>query len=122
MNELIAGRAPVPGRAPPGEPRARRDGARPRGLLVGAGERLSLMINEEDHLRLQAMCSGFQLAEAWALADAADDELDQALDFAFSDEIGYLTACPTNVGTGHARLGADPSAGAGAARSRSTRC
>jgi len=46
------------------------------------------------------MTSGFQLAEAWAHADAADDELDQALDFAFSDEIGYLTSCPTNAGTG----------------------
>jgi len=58
------------------------------------------MINEEDHLRLQAMASGFQLAEAWTLADGADDELDQALDFAFSEEIGYLTSCPTNAGTG----------------------
>ncbi|OGF15283.1 MAG: protein arginine kinase [Candidatus Eisenbacteria bacterium RBG_16_71_46] len=76
------------------------DGARPRGIIIAAGERLSLMINEEDHLRLQAMTPGFQLAEAWGNADAADDELDQALDFAFSDEIGYLTSCPTNAGTG----------------------
>jgi len=76
------------------------DGQRPRGILVGSDERLSLMINEEDHLRLQAMTPGFQLAESWALADAADDELDEALDFAFSDEIGYLTSCPTNAGTG----------------------
>ncbi len=76
------------------------DGARPRGLLVAPDERLSLMINEEDHLRLQAMAPGFQLAEAWALADAADDALDPSLDFAFSEEIGYLTSCPTNAGTG----------------------
>jgi len=76
------------------------DGARPRGIVVSPGERLSLMINEEDHLRLQSMTPGFQLAEAWAMADRADDELNQALDFAFSDEIGYLTACPTNAGTG----------------------
>jgi protein arginine kinase len=76
------------------------DGARPRGIVIGPEERLSLMINEEDHLRLQAMSSGFQLAQAWSLADAADDELDRALDFAFSDEIGYLTSCPTNTGTG----------------------
>lgn len=76
------------------------DGARPRGIVVGDGERLSLMINEEDHLRLQAMAPGFQLAEAWALADHEDDELAQSLDFAFSDEIGYLTSCPTNAGTG----------------------
>ena len=76
------------------------DGARPRGIMIAADERLSLMINEEDHLRLQSMSPGFQLAEAWAHADAADDELDQSLDFAFSEEIGYLTSCPTNAGTG----------------------
>ena len=76
------------------------DGARPRGILLGPEERLSLMINEEDHLRLQAMASGFQLAAAWAVADKADDELGDALDFAFSEEMGYLTSCPTNTGTG----------------------
>src|SRR2546428_8272849 len=76
------------------------DGARPRGILIAADERLSLMINEEDHLRLQSIAPGFQLGEAWAVADAADDELDQSLDFAFSEEIGYLTSCPTNAGTG----------------------
>ena len=76
------------------------DGARPRGIMIAPDQRLSLMINEEDHLRLQAMASGFQLPEAWTLADGADDELDQALDFAFSEEIGYLTSCPTNAGTG----------------------
>jgi protein arginine kinase len=76
------------------------DGARPRGLLVTPGERLSIMVNEEDHLRLQAMCSGFQLAEAWALAEHADDEIEGALEYAFTDDLGYLTACPTNVGTG----------------------
>jgi protein arginine kinase len=76
------------------------DGARPRGIFIAPGERLSLMINEEDHLRLQAMSSGFQLSEAWGSADHADDELDHALDFAFSDEMGYLTSCPTNTGTG----------------------
>jgi len=76
------------------------DGTRPRGILVAPDETLSLMINEEDHLRLQSMAPGFQLADAFASADAADDELNQSLDFAFSDEMGYLTACPTNVGTG----------------------
>ncbi len=76
------------------------DGARPRGILIAPDARLSLMINEEDHLRLQALTPGFQLAEAWALADGADDELDPALEFAFNDEIGYLTSCPTNAGTG----------------------
>jgi protein arginine kinase len=76
------------------------DAARPRGIVIGAREQLSLMINEEDHLRLQAMASGLQLHEAWTAADQADSELDQSLDFAFSDEIGYLTSCPTNTGTG----------------------
>ncbi len=76
------------------------DGARPRGLYLTAGERLSVMVNEEDHLRLQSLCSGFQLAAAWTLAEHADDELDQSLEYAFTDELGYLTACPTNVGTG----------------------
>ncbi|HTO90442.1 MAG TPA: protein arginine kinase [Candidatus Sulfotelmatobacter sp.] len=76
------------------------DGVRPRGILIGSDQRLSLMINEEDHLRLQSMAAGFQLAEAWSLADDADDELEQGLDYAFSEEIGYLTSCPTNAGTG----------------------
>jgi protein arginine kinase len=76
------------------------DASRPRGIVIGPGERLALMINEEDHLRLQAMTPGFQLGEAWSMADGIDDELDGALDFAFSEEIGYLTACPTNAGTG----------------------
>ena len=76
------------------------DGTRPRGLLLAADRRLSLMINEEDHLRLQTLAPGFQMAEAWALADEADDALAGSLDFAFSDEIGYLTSCPTNAGTG----------------------
>jgi protein arginine kinase len=76
------------------------DGARPRGLYMGSTERLSVMVNEEDHVRLQALCSGFQLAEAWAAAEHADEELERSLDYAFSDELGYLTACPTNVGTG----------------------
>ncbi|HET7224979.1 MAG TPA: protein arginine kinase [Candidatus Eisenbacteria bacterium] len=76
------------------------DATRPRGIVVAPEERVSLMINEEDHLRLQAMTPGFQLAETWGAADSADDELDQSLDFAFSEEIGYLTSCPTNAGTG----------------------
>lgn len=76
------------------------DGARPRGLVLGPAERLSIMVNEEDHLRIQALCSGFQLAEAWALAEHADEEIERSLDYAFNEELGYLTACPTNVGTG----------------------
>jgi protein arginine kinase len=58
------------------------------------------MVNEEDHLRLQVMRSGFALDEAWQHIDRVDDLLEQRISYAFSDEFGYLTACPTNVGTG----------------------
>ncbi len=70
------------------------------GLLVGQREVVSAMINEEDHLRLQAMQSGLQLRGTWQIIDRIDDELSERLDYAFSDQYGYLTACPTNVGTG----------------------
>ena len=58
------------------------------------------MVNEEDHLRLQSLCRGSCWARRGALADQADDELDGSLEYAYHDEWGYLTACPTNVGTG----------------------
>ncbi len=58
------------------------------------------MVNEEDHLRLQVMRSGFALDEAWQEIDRVDDLLEQRVSYAFSEEFGYLTACPTNVGTG----------------------
>jgi protein arginine kinase len=76
------------------------DGTRPRGIAIAADEKVSVMINEEDHLRLQVMAPGLQPAEAWTMADAADDDLGGSLDYAFSEEIGYLTSCPTNAGTG----------------------
>ena len=76
------------------------DNGRPRGLLLVPDESVSAMVNEEDHLRLQALSSGFQLRSAWEAVNAIDDELGQDLDYAFSDELGYLTACPTNAGTG----------------------
>jgi protein arginine kinase len=72
----------------------------PRGVAVGTLETVSLMINEEDHLRLQVMRSGFALDEAWQDIDHVDDLLEQKVNYAFSEEFGYLTACPTNVGTG----------------------
>lgn len=72
-----------------------------RGVAVGLpDEQFSIMVNEEDHLRIQAMRSGLCLSEAAAHADAIDDALDTRLGYAFSDRFGYLTACPTNVGTG----------------------
>jgi protein arginine kinase len=72
----------------------------PRGVALGPRETVSLMVNEEDHLRLQVMRSGFALDEAWQDIDKVDDLLEQRISYAFSEEFGYLTACPTNVGTG----------------------
>jgi protein arginine kinase len=68
------------------------------GLLVQ--DRVSLMLNEEDHLRLQCLHSGLALESAYQEADRLDSELGQRLPFAFHPEFGYLTTCPTNVGTG----------------------
>jgi protein arginine kinase len=72
----------------------------PRGVALVPRETVSLMVNEEDHLRLQVMRSGFALDEAWQDIDRVDDLLEQKVSYAFSEEFGYLTACPTNVGTG----------------------
>lgn len=63
-------------------------------------EIISVMINEEDHLRMQVMQSGLNLFEAWEIINKMDDALAKELDFAFISEWGYLTACPTNTGTG----------------------
>lgn len=71
-----------------------------RGMAVRPDEAVSIMINEEDHLRIQCLLSGLQVQEAWLLATAVDDALEKHLDFAFDEQWGYLTACPTNVGTG----------------------
>jgi protein arginine kinase len=60
----------------------------------------SIMVNEEDHLRLQVMRSGIALYDAWAIMSKLEKELEKNIVFAFSDEWGYLTACPTNTGTG----------------------
>jgi len=58
------------------------------------------MINEEDHLRMQALRPGLQLREAWSAIDKFDSALEKKLDYAFNNDLGYLTACPTNLGTG----------------------
>lgn len=71
-----------------------------RGLVVTEREVLSLMVNEEDHLRLQAIDSGLCLDRLLETALAADDELARVLDLAYDEEWGYLAACPTNAGTG----------------------
>lgn len=69
-------------------------------LALNRDETLCVMINEEDHLRMQALRPGLQLRQAWAAIDAVDSRLEKKLHYAFSSELGYLTACPTNLGTG----------------------
>ncbi len=71
-----------------------------RALLLMNDESVSIMLNEEDHLRIQVMGSGLQLEKAYDMADKIDTLLDETLNFAFDEELGYLTACPTNLGTG----------------------
>jgi len=69
-------------------------------VAITPDEMVSLMVIEEDHLRLQTFQSGLNLVEAWRIADEIDSELEKELDYAFDASLGYLTACPTNVGTG----------------------
>ena len=71
-----------------------------KGVAIGQGEMISVMINEEDHLRIQVIQSGLNLQDAWSVIDALDDELSEALPYAYSSDWGYLTCCPTNTGTG----------------------
>ena len=79
---------------------AKRSPDMPRGVAIAADETFSVMINEEDHLRMQVLRSGMQISDALSHIDRIDDTLEEKLDFAFSRRFGYLTACPTNVGTG----------------------
>jgi len=77
--------------------------ARARGkkaVILSEDEAFSIMINEEDHLRIQCLLPALRLEEGWEKSDALDDALGEELDYAFNEEKGYLTACPTNVGTG----------------------
>jgi len=76
------------------------NGSGGRGVLFNRTEMLSVMVNEEDHLRIQAIRAGFQVHEAFGDLRPFDERLEEALEFAYSDRFGYLTACPTNVGTG----------------------
>jgi protein arginine kinase len=70
------------------------------GLVLNREETLSVMINEEDHMRMQALRPGLQIRHAWNAINQVDSELEQKLDYAFNPDLGYLTACPTNIGTG----------------------
>lgn len=68
--------------------------------LLSENEEISIMINEEDHLRIQCLFPGFQLTEALKAANEIDDWLEEHLNYAFDEKFGYLTSCPTNAGTG----------------------
>jgi len=70
------------------------------GVLIARNQASSIMVNEEDHLRIQILRNGFDLSKAWKNINTLDSRIESKLDFAFSDELGYLTACPTNIGTG----------------------
>ena len=69
-------------------------------VVINRRQTLSIMINEEDHLRMQSIRSGLQLKQAFKLVDKIDSALESKLEFAYDPRLGYLTACPTNVGTG----------------------
>ncbi len=71
-----------------------------RAVIFRKDERISIMINEEDHLRVQCIFPGMQIKKAWELCSKLDTQLEEKLDFAFDKNAGYLTCCPTNTGTG----------------------
>jgi protein arginine kinase len=80
--------------------REQAEKTRGSGLVLRRDESLSVMVNEEDHLRLQGMRPGLSLRAIWEDVNRLDSEIEEHLDYAFSPKLGYLTACPTNVGTG----------------------
>ena len=71
-----------------------------RGVLLSDDETISIMLNEEDHMRMQCLYPGLQLDEAWHVANTMDNILEEKIAYAYSERYGYLTSCPTNVGTG----------------------
>ena len=73
---------------------------RPCGVGCAFGERVSMMVNEEDHLRIQALAAGLDVRETWKLVDRVDTAIERRAPYAFHPEFGYLTACPTNLGAG----------------------
>jgi protein arginine kinase len=70
------------------------------GVIISAEENISIMINEEDHLRIQCLSAGLQLDDTWNLCNKIDNLLEESIDYAFDEKFGYLTCCPTNLGTG----------------------
>lgn len=71
-----------------------------RGLAVNADGSISIMVNEEDHLRVQCFAAGLDLDALWKKADALDDAIESYFDYAFDEKLGYLTCCPSNLGNG----------------------
>ncbi|MCA8985617.1 MAG: protein arginine kinase [Planctomycetaceae bacterium] len=76
------------------------EGHGPRGVMIADRQQTSIMINEEDHLRMQVLRSGFNLQACWEEMNRLDDAIEREVPYAFHEQFGYLTACPTNVGTG----------------------
>jgi protein arginine kinase len=79
--------------------REHAEGEGPRGVAISADETISVMINEEDHLRMQCLRGGLDLDKAWETVQAVDIGIEKEVPYVFDPEFGYLTACPTNVGT-----------------------
>lgn len=80
--------------------REHAEGHAGRAVVIDTHEKFSLMINEEDHLRMQVMQSGLNLQSVWEQINRIDDMIEEKITYAYHDRLGYLTACPTNVGTG----------------------
>ncbi len=76
------------------------DGRMNAAVIIGYNEKISIMINEEDHLRIQSIYPGMELEEAWKLCNKLDCLIQEKIDLAYDAKLGYLTCCPTNVGTG----------------------
>ncbi len=76
------------------------DKDKPSGVLIKDDETISIMINEEDHIRIQTVLPGYNLEKAWDTADKIDDLIEESVEYAFDENYGYLTSCITNVGTG----------------------
>jgi len=73
---------------------------KPKGLMLQSDEKIGIMVNEEDHIRIQTISAGDDIDSAWDTANKVDDLLEESLQYAFDKDYGYLTSCPTNTGTG----------------------
>ncbi len=69
-------------------------------FLLSQDKKVSIMLNEEDHIRIQTLSPGLSLKECWDLSNKIDDVIEESVDYAFDTELGYVTSCPTNMGTG----------------------